>query len=235
MGGVAGGRFEDDARAVVQDLVVAVVQQGDVALRPPGRRDGRGELALLVQEVLETLAHATRFDDEDLHVAPFVEQRAALVGDEGHPALHGVEDLPLRQTVEDLTPPGVGLGQRTAALALDLARYPLARRRHHGLVEVGARALGGDVEDGESFDLVAEEVESQRLQGLGRPDVDDAAAHRELGAVLDEVLAAIAAAHQSRKELVAVELHAASHDQRCARTARREDLSDGPCGGDGRV
>ena len=52
---------------------------------------------------------------------------------------------------------------------------------------------------------------------MRRPDVDDATAHRELGAVLDEALAAIAASSERRDELVAVE----SLPRGDARAARR--------------
>ncbi len=62
------------------------------------------------------------------------------------------------------------------------------------------RALGRDVKDGEPLELVAEEVQAHRLLGVRRPDVHDAAAHRDLGAVLDELLAPIPHGDQALDE-----------------------------------
>ena len=72
------------------------------------------------------------------------------------------------------------------------------------------RTLGGDVKDRQALDLVAEEVQTKRLVALGRPHVDDAAAHGDLRAMLDQVLAAIAHVHEPRNELVALHLGPAS-------------------------
>ena len=48
-------------------------------------------------------------------------------------------------------------------------------------------ALVGDLEVGDLVDLVTEEVDAHRVLGGRREDVDDAAAHRELAAPLDQV------------------------------------------------
>ena len=53
-------------------------------------------------------------------------------------------------------------------------------------------ALVAGVERAEPLDLVAEQVDAHRRVGGRAPDVDDAAAHRDLAAVLDAVLAAVA-------------------------------------------
>ena len=87
--------------------------------------------------------------------------------------------------------------------------HPLARRRDDGLVEVVRRTLCRDVKDGQAFDLVAEEVETQRLVVLGGPDVHDATAHRDLGAVFDQVLTSITHGDEPFDELVAINLAAA--------------------------
>jgi hypothetical protein len=63
---------------------------------------------------------------------------------------------------------------------------PSLRRRIHGHVMYGVqRALGERRKGPHAFDLVAEELDAQRLAPGGREDVDEAAPHRELAALLD--------------------------------------------------
>ena len=62
--------------------------------------------------------------------------------------------------------------------------------------EVVRRALVADGERGEAVDLVAPQVDAHRLVRRGGEDVDDPAAHGELPAVLDLVLAPVAPGHQ---------------------------------------
>ena len=68
------------------------------------------------------------------------------------------------------------------------------------------RALVGDRELREPVDLVAPEVDAHGMVGGRRVDVDDRAAHRDLAARLDLVLAPVAHRDEPVDELVAVEL-----------------------------
>ncbi len=124
----------------------------------------------------------------------FIEQRPLLIHEEGHPALHAVEELTRRESVERRAAPRHGVDHALGALTRVVAQEPFARRGDHCLVEVVQGTLIGDVEGGQSLDLVTEEVETNRLVSLRRPEVDDAPTNRELGAVFDEALASIAEA-----------------------------------------
>ena len=64
------------------------------------------------------------------------------------------------------------------------------------MLHAAPAALGHGVERPDRFQLVAEQLQAQRLVGAGRPDVDDAAAGSELPypAHLDRRF--VAAAHQ---------------------------------------
>ena len=63
----------------------------------------------------------------------------------------------------------------------------LAARRRPQVVDGVERALVGHGEAADLLDVVAPELDSQRMLLGGREDVDDAAAHRELTAPLDQV------------------------------------------------
>ena len=58
------------------------------------------------------------------------------------------------------------------------------------------------------LDLVAEQLHPQRLAAGGREDVDDAAAHGELAALVDAIDALVAGARESRREAVEARLRA---------------------------
>ena len=72
-------------------------------------------------------------------------------------------------------------------------------------VDVLERALGEGGEPAQPLHLVAEQLDAHRALLGGRVDVEDAAAHRELPAVLDLVLALVAARHEPLGGLVEVE------------------------------
>ena len=97
-------------------------------------------------------------------------------------------------------------------------------------MEVVEGPLVRDVEGRQAFDVVAEEVESDRLVALRRPQVDDAATHGELCAVLDQALPAISHVDERREEEVTVELHAPSHLDRFEGHLGREYLRNGAGG-----
>ena len=82
------------------------------------------------------------------------------------------------------------------------------------VVELGVRALVGHGELREPIDLVAPEVDPNRVVGGRGIHVDDGAAHGELAARLDLVLAAVAHRHQASDELVTIEPGAAADDDR---------------------
>ena len=90
----------------------------------------------------------------------------------------------------------------------------LAGREDPRLGDVVGGALVGDRERGQAVDLVAPEVDAHRMVVGRRVHVDDRAAHRDLAARLDLVLAPVAAGDEARDQLVAVDLVAGAHDDR---------------------
>ena len=80
-----------------------------------------------------------------------------------------------------------GHGPRLALLpvpVLDEVEPPLGRRVDHRLRDRVQRALGERRERADRLDLVAEELDAQRLAARRREDVEDAAADRELAALV---------------------------------------------------
>ena len=113
--------------------------------------------------------------------------------------------------------------QRGHALDDEVAvEEQLARRRRHHARERRLGALARGIELAERLDLVAEQLDPHRPRALGREEVDDAAAHRELAALLDERLARVAGEGEGRDQRVALEaLRRRSTRSARARTASR--------------
>ncbi len=87
------------------------------------------------------------------------------------------------------------------------------------------RALRERREGAHRFDLVAEELDAQRFAAGGREDVDDAAAHRELAAVVDAVDALVARERERLRQPVDAGLEARPQlDRLRARPGRRQPL-----------
>ena len=83
-------------------------------------------------------------------------------------------------------------------------------RQQLRLVEAGLRALRFGIEFADGFDLVAEEFDAHGAIGLGRVDVEDAAAARELAGHLDEVHLRVADAGEVVGEHLDVDFFAAA-------------------------
>ncbi len=83
-------------------------------------------------------------------------------------------------------------------------------RQQPGFVEAGLRALSFGIEAADGLDLVAEELDAQRAVGLGRVDVEDASAARELAGHLDQVHCGVADAGQVPGEDFDVDFFAAA-------------------------
>ena len=85
------------------------------------------------------------------------------------------------------------------------------QRQKLRFVEARLRALRFGVELADGVDLVAEELDAHRAIGLGRVDVEDAAAARELAGHFDQVHLRVADAGQVAGEDFDVEFFAAAH------------------------
>ena len=82
------------------------------------------------------------------------------------------------------------------------------------------RTLGEGREGADALDLVAEELDPERLAAGGRKDVDEAAANRDLAALLDPVDPLVACEHEGLGEAVDPRLVSAGHVQRGRPLAR---------------
>ena len=109
------------------------------------------------------------------------------------------------------TPPVTRLSSRGASATNSAARertssveqqFPAGHGDHHAGVEFGDGALVGDREHPHLGDLVAPELDADRMLGGGREDVEDAAAHRELAAPGDHVDPAVGQFDQPRDQAV---------------------------------
>ncbi len=85
-------------------------------------------------------------------------------------------------------------------------QLPAGEELHLGAVDGGA--LVGHRELAQAVDLVAPEVDADRLVGGGREDVDDRAPHGDLAPVLDLVLPAVAEVDELLDQALLVDLRA---------------------------
>ena len=180
-----------------------------------------------------------------------VELRDAIEVEPGSQLLPGAADLV--GLPDEVGPPVerrhqvVGDRERCGAvlvidqLGLDQVEPPLGGRVDRGLVDGVERALRERREGAHGLDLVPEELDAQRLPPRGRKDVDEAAANRELAAVVDPLDALVAGERELLRELLEAELDAGSeHDRRRAllggrhplRERRRRGEHEPPCGED---
>src|SRR5664280_3073441 len=117
------------------------MQQWNLRRRLPGGGDRVGQLTFFIEQVAQSTLHPSGFDDEYHRSRYFIEERARLVNEERHPALHAVEELAGRESVERGPTPGHAVDHALGVATRLFAQEPFARRCHDGLVEVVQRAL----------------------------------------------------------------------------------------------
>ena len=104
------------------------------------------------------------------------------------PALDGVQER------LELAPAGEALSSSARQRLQQRARREqVGERQRLERLERSHGALGVGVEAAQALDVVAEELDPDRLVGVGREDVEDAAAARDLSGRRDRVLARVAA------------------------------------------
>ena len=161
------------------------------------------ELAVGLDEVDGSAGDALRGEDGDRGIhRQVVGERHEPVDERGGERLHALD----RDALGDLREHA----REARELVLHLAR-PLphgrgeqqlaARRQLDTRDGLWQRALVGDRELAELLELVAEELEPQRVLGDRREHVEDAAAHRELAAPRDHVDAGVGEVDELRGEL----------------------------------
>ena len=157
---------------------------------PGGRRPGRlQELLAGRDQVVRPGANPLGVADDDVGAFRHqVDQQLHVVDQDGRERLHPLDRVALGELLEQLGQLRVLLGQYAGAGAHLVGQQQLAARRSPQAV-LGdlQRPLVGDREVPDLLDVVAEEVDPQRVLLGRREDVDDAAADRELTAPLDQV------------------------------------------------
>ena len=95
-----------------------------------------------------------------------------------------------------------------------LRNRSFSERQQLRFVEAGLRALRFRIEFADGLDLVAEELDAHGPVGLGRIDVEDSAATRELAGHLDEVHLRVADTGEMGGEHFDVDFFAAAQQRR---------------------
>ena len=127
----------------------------------------------------------------DQHVAAgrqLVQHQPQVVDQHRRQRLHALDRLAVGDAVEHLGQLGVLGGQLLRALAHRRGQQQLAaRRRPEPVVGRPERALVGDGEVADLLDVVAPELDPDRVLLGRREDVEDAAADGELAPLLDQL------------------------------------------------
>ena len=196
---------EHPGRGVGQQAVEGDVQAGGTGpgVESPGGGQGIGQRRLLVEQLAGPVPDPAGLDQHHQGVvAQQVGDQLLGVGQPRQPRLHAVELVAVGQPVPLVAAPRRGAHQAGGPLPHGLVGHQLAAAEQLDLAQVVDRPLVGHVEPGQPVDLVAPQVDPDRLVGGGREDVDDAAPHGQLAAVLDDRLAPVAHGHQPADQLV---------------------------------
>ena len=134
--------------------------------------------------------------DDQIVVAKMVEQGRQPLLEQGQPMVDAGDAAPVRHRLVERVAGRIGAEQfaigRAEALDAVLVEQGLGRRQQGEAVDPVDAALGGGIEAAHALDLVAEEIEAQRLFFARGKQVDDAAAHGELAGIAHRLGAAIA-------------------------------------------
>ena len=179
--------------AVVPDVGQRAVRRraqvdGSLAAARGGRPGGAEELLAGRDQVVRTRSRALRVEDEHVGVVGHqVDEQLHVVHERRGERLHALDRDAGGQPVGELEQLRVGPAQRGRSLADLLGQQQLAARRRPQPLHRLERALVGHREGADLLDVVAPELDAQGVLLGGREDVDDAAAHGELAALLDQV------------------------------------------------
>ncbi len=181
-------------------------REGLVGLALPRRRQRRGQVVLLGQEVDRPVTHPARLDEQHLGAGrQHVREQLLGVHEPGQPALHAVEQGPFGEALPLLTAPRLGPDELGGPRPHVVGGDQLAGREDQRLGEIVDGALVVDAEAGQAIDLVTPQVDAYGgVAGRGE-DVDDRPAAGELAAMLDELLAAVPEGDEPCDELVGVD------------------------------
>ena len=187
---------------------------------PDERADAAALVALLdlVPPAVDLVAHHGGLFNKKRAFGHEIKQVAVRAGDAGEkfPAGKDADAAGGDSFVDKLLVRSVvGLDALAAEARVDggeqmLSEGRLGERRELRFIEARLRALRLGVELADGLDLVAEELDAHGAVGLGRVDVEDAAAAGELAGHFDEVHLRVAHAGEVRGEHFNVDLFAAA-------------------------
>ncbi len=204
-------------------LVVEEVRlvEGDRRARTvAGRGDAPAGREELVRGLLEVVDRAAQFlgvaEHDDTAAGQHRRDRLHLVDERGDERFHAFDGYALRNGFEHVVGIGNGADKRACTVSDLVRQLHFAARCGPDRVDlVAVGALVGGVELAYRVNLVAEELDAHRVRRRRREDVDEAAAHRELAAVHDQVDARIGVAHELLCCGVERHLPAACENKRC--------------------
>ena len=182
-----------------------------------------GQVRFLVEQLLRTVAHPAGLDEQRPR-APAGSRSGRRCSSS---VSHGSQDSmpskvwPSASRSHCARPHGAVCDELRGALPDLGRRQQLPAREDQRLGRARASLRWSATEKiGEPVDLVAPEIDAHRMVGGRRVDVDDRAAHRDLAAALDLVLAPVAHRDEPLEQVVAIDLRALAQ-RRSARRPRR--------------
>ncbi|CAL9555377.1 hypothetical protein SUDANB151_04500 [Streptomyces sp. enrichment culture] len=181
------------------------VDRGLAAARG-GRPGGLEELLRRRDQVGGPRPHPLRVADHGHRaLGQYVEQQLHVVHQDGGQGLHALHRDALGDLAEQFAQLGVVLGEGGGTLAHVLGQQQLtAGRGPQAVLGDLQGALVGDLEVTDLLDVVAPELDPQRVLLGRREDVQDAAAHGELAALLDQLDARVRGRGQGLDDLFQV-------------------------------
>ena len=174
----------------------AVRRRAEVDRRRPAAGGGRParaqELLAGRDQVVRPAARALGVEHQDVGVVGHqVDEQLHLVDEHRRERLHALDGDAGRDLVGQLEQLRVLAAELGGPLADLVGEQQLAARRRPEPLDLLEGALVGDRERADLLDVVAPELHPQRVLLGRREDVDDAAADRELAALLDQVDAGV--------------------------------------------
>ena len=167
--------------------------------RPPTSVE---ELLLSAHQVGRAGADPLRVAEHDVRAGrQLVQQQLQVVDEHRRQRLHALDGIAAAIGSSSSASSGCSLQQLGRPGPHSVGQQQLAaRRRPQPVLGDLERALVGDLEVADLLDLVAPELDPQRVLLGRREDVEDAAAHGEVAALLDQLDAGVAGRDQSRDD-----------------------------------
>ena len=169
-------------------------------------------IVVIVGDALEPRldrAVVARVADDQIVIAEMIEQSRQPLLEQGQPMIEAGDAAAVRHRLVERIAGRVGAEQFAiaAAEALDavLVEQGLGGGQQGEAVDPVDAALAGRIEAADALDLVAEEIEPERLFLARRKEIDQPAAHRELAGIAHRLGPRIAVGGEQGRQPVAVD------------------------------